>query len=161
MKVYTYESLDRPSRHCREEVAVELENGRLADTFWMLSSETHMLTEPERATAVFQFDTDDYDELDQYSRNSKPKWMEYREGDRKTISSQHGLRMRWFVRKGAQPDIDTKIENARDDLAAAESKLRSATSGVEWAQKELDRLLDEAGNNPETNPASTSLGEPS
>ncbi len=144
MKVYTYESIERPSRHCREELAVEID-GKLIDTFWSLGSESHRLTDAERATSVLVFDTDDYDQLPTYPRDSARRtWEQYRPDDRGIITSQHRLQNDYYVRKGSKPDLLTKIENARAHLESKESALRSATSGVEWAQRDLDELLAEA-----------------
>lgn len=157
MKVYTYESIERPSRHCREELAVDrffwdreqpIEPNVplvLFDTFWGGGSETHRLTDAELATAVLVFDTDDYDMLPRYPRDSAHRtWLQYRPEDRKTVTSQHGLQNDYYVRKGSKPDLLTKIENARAHLESRESKLRQATWGVESAQRDLDELLAEA-----------------
>lgn len=141
MKVYTYESIERPSRHCREEVAVEID-GALIDTFWSLGTESHRLTDAERATAKLVFDTDDYDQLPTYPRDSARRtWEQYAPEDRGIITSQHQLQNDYYVRKGSKPDLATKIENARAHLDSMETELRHATWAVESAQRDLDELL--------------------
>jgi len=142
MKVYKYESITRPSRHCREEVAVALEDGRLVDTFWSLGSESHTLTEAERATAVLVFDTDDYDQLPTYPRETARRtWEQYAPADRGIITSQHRLQADYYIRKGATPDLVTKIENARAELDEAQRKMRQAGSWVAGCQTRLDDLV--------------------
>lgn len=141
MRVYDYQSIERPSRHCREEVAVETQPGVLLDTFWDMSTETHRLTDAEKATAVLRFDTDDFDELDRYDRGSPGLWMQHRPEDRELITSQHRLQNRWFVRKGSTPDLDTKIENARADLDKLTSDAESAARRARDARKRLDELI--------------------
>jgi len=144
MKVYTYESIERPSRHCREELAVEQEPGILLDTFWSLGSETHRLTEAERATAVLVFDTDDYDQLPTYPREAaRQMWETYHPDNRAVITSQHRLQNDYYVRKGSKPDLETRIENAQRAVEEAESKLLSAGSGLRWRQEELAALVAE------------------
>lgn len=141
MKVYTYESIERPSRHCREEVAVEID-GALIDTFWSLGTESHRLTDAERATAKLVFDTDDYDQLPTYPRDSARRtWEQYAPEDRGIITSQHRLQNDYYVRKGSKPDLTTKIANARTRLDSRETELRHAAWAVESAQRDLDELL--------------------
>ena len=141
MKVYQYESLDRPSRHCREEVAVEID-GRLVDTFWSLGSESHTLTATERDTAKFVFDTDDYDQIERYPRDAAERvWSQYRPEDRGVISSQHRLQNDYYVRKGSKPDLEVKLENATRAHEKALSALDSARRRVEWARADLDELI--------------------
>lgn len=141
MKVYEYESIERPSRHCREEVAVEID-GRLVDTFWSLGSESHTLTPAERATATFIFDTDDYDQLPTYPREAaRATWEQYHPDDRGIITSQHRLQNDYYVRKGSKPDLATKIENAEAHLRKCVSEAESAARQVEWAQRDLDELV--------------------
>jgi hypothetical protein len=144
VKVYTYESIERPSRHCREELAVERDPGVLIDTFWSLGSESHRLTQAEKGTAVLVFDTDDYDQLPTYPRDAARRtWETYRSDDRAIITSQHGLQNDYYVRKGSKPDLATRIENAERVVEAAESNLRSAESGVRWAREDLATLIGE------------------
>lgn len=142
--VVRYETLTMPSRHCREGWAIartrDDDSVYLLDTFWG-SGDTHVLTDEEIATAELMFNLADYDELDRYrSHESRAKWETYRPADRETVTSQHGLQVRWFIRKGAQPDLATQIDNARQGVADAYEKLRSADFGVELAWAELKRL---------------------
>ena len=138
MRVYHYD-VDG-SRHCREGVAVE-QRGVLFDTFWGAGdSYSHRLTETEAKTAEFLFDTDEYRELDRYSRGAPAEWRTYAPKDRGAIPSQHGLRCRYFIRKGARPDMATQIENARQKVADAENALHSAETRLRWAREELAAL---------------------
>lgn len=144
MRVYDYETLDRPNRWCREGVAVELDGGRLIDTFWAGIGSSHQLTEAEVATAVLRFDTDDFDELDEYKQHSKATWNTYAPEDRETITSQHRLRSRLFIRKGAKPDLPTQIENASAELERLRGEAAMAQRRVEWAHDALAKLKVQA-----------------
>lgn len=128
--------------HCREGMAIakQREDGRtyLADTYW--SSENHILSEAEVASAELVFNLADYDELDQYRHESAAKWKTYAPADRERITSQHGLQVRWFIRKGASPDLQTQIENACEAYVEAQSKLRSAEADVRYAWQVLSEL---------------------
>ncbi len=141
MKVYDYD-VDG-SRHCREGVATQEENG-LFDTFWGGSGDRHRLTDSERGSRRFKFDTDDFEEVARYSRGVPSEWAERHPDDRETIPSQHGLQQRWFIRKGSQPDYATRLANAEAALEEAESKLRSAESRVRWAREDVEKIKAEA-----------------
>jgi len=122
-------------------IAKERDDGfvYLADTYW--TSENHVLTEEEVASAELLFNLADYDELDRYRRHeSAATWKTYRPEDRETVTSQHGLQTRWFVRKGAEPDLQTQIENACEAYLEAQSKLRSAEADVRYAWQVLAEL---------------------
>lgn len=140
--VVRYETLTMPSRHCREGQAIAEEwKGRivLLDTFWG-SSDRHVLTDDEIDTAELVFNLKGYDELDRYSHESPAKWKRFKPVDRETVTSQHGLQIRWFVRKGATPDLQTQIENACEEYLNAQSKLRSAEENVTRAWQTLQGL---------------------
>ena len=144
MKVYDYESSER---HCREGVAIERNPGQFFDTFWASGQDAHRLTAGEVATAVLLFDTDDFDELDGYGRAARPsEWEQYALKDRALITSQHGLQVRYFVRRGAVPDLETQIDNASREVGDAEYVLRRAQWGVDSAKKILADL-EEGKNN--------------
>jgi len=142
MKVYDYEI--EGSRHCREGVATEERPGVFLDTFWE-GGDRHHLTELERASMRDRFDTDDFDELDQYSHESVARWETFAPQDRQTIPSQHGYHRRYFVRRGASPDLATQIENAERKVAAAERELESAARHLQWAQADLAALEGQKG----------------
>jgi hypothetical protein len=144
MRVYEY---DLTERHCREGYAVEIEPGDLRDTFWgVYGSDRHKLTPAELETAVLLFDTDDYEDVTStHNRKDAPDaWSDREDADRQRVTAQHGLQPTYFIRKGSEPSLRMKIENAREDLRQAEEKARSAAHGVEWAQRELDALLGKA-----------------
>lgn len=138
MKVYDY----KPEvQFACEGVAVETPNG-LRDTFWDSGPDNHYLSPAESQSAQLRFDTYDYDELyESNERTTAALWKSYAPADRATIPSQHGLRLRYFVRKGSAPDLATKIANARDALEAAEQKLEVAAVHVRWCHEDLDELL--------------------
>lgn len=142
--VVRYETLDRPDRHCREGMAIAKAggNGRvlLVDTFWASFSESHTLTAEEVATAEPVFNLADYDELDRSRHGAAEKWKTYAPADREVVTSQHGLQVRWFIRKGVEPDLATQIDNARDAVGDAYEKLRRAEHGVEYALRSLALL---------------------
>lgn len=115
---------DPAEHHCREGMAIAYErhgNVVLLDTFWDGYGDRHMLTADERDTAQLSFNLNDYDELDQYNRSSPGNWGKYAPDDRRTITSQHGLRKRWFIRQGATEHWPTQIDNARKEVATRES----------------------------------------
>lgn len=135
-----------PSRHdprwCREGTAIAIQwptKVVLADTYWYTMSDAHILNEVELATIEVKFHLDDYDELkDTYG--TRDRWLRYAPADRKRISSQHGLQERLFIRKGAEPDLPTQIENARVAVAEAEHELRMAEGRVTRRREELGEL---------------------
>jgi hypothetical protein len=147
--VVRYETLTRPNRWCREGIAIAEQRGSgaiyLLDTYWgHHTSETHVLSDPEIATAELLFNLDDYDELDKYSSGSKLKWERYAPADRRIVTEQHGCYTRWFVRKGAVESWPTKIENAQRELDKKREDLKHAQWHVEWAEQELARVIADA-----------------
>lgn len=142
--------------HCREGVAIAKDCGSsfvLVDTFWQSGShEDHVLTESEIATTELVFNMEDYDELDRYMSSSEGLWNKYATSDRQVVTSQHGLQKRWFIRKGASPDWDTQIENARQVVADYERRLESVRSGLEWARRDLAEVSAAATAARATNP---------
>ena len=135
--VLTYTTLTRPNRWCREGTAIVVKSGRAIDTYWgsTASTDSHVLTGEELATAEVLFLLKDYDELDIPRRESPATWKRYAPADRRRTTSQHGLQARWFIRKGAEPDLATQIANAQQNVADAEVALRSAER-----QLDSDRL---------------------
>lgn len=133
-----------PSRHdprwCREGMAIADSAGVLFDTYWQSGNESHRLLPVELATIELLFHMDDYDELDRCSQTTKGLWATYHPDDRHVVTSQHRLQFRWFIRKGARPDIDTQIENAEEKVRECESRVESARQQLEWAQHDLDAL---------------------
>lgn len=137
MKVYDYE-VDG-SRHCREGVATEERPGVFLDTFWN-GGDRHRLTETEAASMKERFDTDDFDELDRNKFDAEARWMRFAPADRQTITSQHRLQARYFVRRGAAPDLATQIENAKQKVTDAEHEVERSASRLKWAQADLAAL---------------------
>lgn len=144
MKVYDYE-VDG-DRWCREGVATE-ENGAFFDTFWGApgGSDRHRLSDTERESVRFRFDTDDFEEVGRYSKGAPSEWSERHPDDRATLPSQHGLTVQWFIRKGSKPDHATRLANAEADLRKAESDLHFAESRVKWAREEVQKIESEEG----------------
>ncbi len=134
---YSYTVRDR---WCREGLAEVTKRGIL-DTYWGPDgTENSPLTESEKASAVLLFDSADYDELDRYSSSSKHRWEQFHPDERKKTTEQHGCYTRWFVKKGAKPDLGTKIANARVRLSEAEQQLKSVKWSVESRTRELEEL---------------------
>lgn len=128
--------------HCRQGTALVAENGRAFDTFWRIvpDNESHFLTEQELATAEVKFNVNDYDMLDEYAKGSEAKWKTYHPDDRGRIGSQHQWQSIYFVRKGAQPSLDTQIANAQADVEKAEADVRSAEHTLTWRREDLAKL---------------------
>jgi hypothetical protein len=132
---------------CREGVALVEDHGNghldLLDTYWgadRIDTQAHCLSDAEIETAVLRFSRNDFRRLD---RAEAGLWRDYAPVDRQTISAQHGLQCAWYVRKGAQPDLDTRIENAREKVADAESDVRAALSRKAHSERVLLELLKE------------------
>jgi hypothetical protein len=137
--VYTY----TPARHhCTEGLAIEDERGRLFDWYWGSSRDSMLdkVVSSDAEDLEFIANLGDYDLTPRDGRESN---RDYAPEDRLVIHSQHGLQRTYYVRKGATPDLSTKIENAREKLRDAESAARSAQFQVDWAREELAKL--EAG----------------
>lgn len=135
---------ERADRWCREGMAIAKQLPgvvALVDTYWYPSDDVmlrHVLTPAEVATAEHLFNVEDFRELPHAERYV---WKEYRPEDRQVITAQHGLTRRLFVRIGSEPDLATRIQNARDDVAEAEEAVRSAESRLEgkrWWLAELE-----------------------
>ena len=136
---------DPTNRWCCEGTAIATtwkDRVVLLDTYWRSIGDDHRLTVEEIETVEFLFNTDDYDEMSggHRGRNAPDTWATYAPTDRQRVTSQHGLQSRWFLRKGAQPDLATQIDNARQAVADAYEKLRWAGRDVDLALAELARL---------------------
>jgi hypothetical protein len=132
-----------PSRHdpawCREGMAIADKFGYLHDTYWQGTGDAHIVNAAELASVEVLFQLGDYDEIDRYQRHS-PTWETYDPDDRRVITSQHRLQRRWFIRKGAKPDLATQIANAEDRVSDAEGDLRTAERNLKWRRDELAAL---------------------
>ncbi|SHX96547.1 Uncharacterised protein [Mycobacteroides abscessus subsp. abscessus] len=147
----------RPSaHHCQEGVAIAKDCGGsvvLVDTFWQSAShDDHVLTASEIASAELVFNMEGYDELDRYISSSEQLWNKYAATDRQVVTSQHGLQKRWFIRKGARPDWNTQIDNARQVVAGYERELEAVRSHLEWARRDLADMLAAATTGQTPNP---------
>ena len=133
-----------PSRHdprwCREGMAIADARGFLFDTYWASGGDSHRLLPIERDTIEVLFYLSDYDELDRYSNVSKGVWATYAPDDRRLVTSQHGLIRRWFVRKGARPDLGTQIANAEEKVRDCEEAVRAAQRHLDRVRQDLDAI---------------------
>lgn len=135
--------------HARECLAFVREDGRVVDTFWHdfdRGSSSYHLRDVEIERAELRFNVNDYEAFDRYDRTAAGRWETYHPDDRARISSQHNLQEVLFIRKGATPDLGTKIKNAQARVAEAESDVRSAQHCLEWRRKDLADLLLEQGS---------------
>lgn len=132
--VYTYTP---EQHHCLEGLAVENERGKLIDWFWGGDVIGNQIVSPDVADLEKVANLNDYEPT---PRNGRESNKDYAPEDRLTLTSQHGLQRTYYVRKGAIPDLATRIENARWDLAEAESDARVAQRRVERAQEALNQL---------------------
>lgn len=135
--VYTYTP---KSRHCMEGLAVENERGIIIDWFWSGDAVGNQAVSPGAEDLTKIANLSDYDLTPMNGRKSN---KDYAPEDQLVLTSQHGLRRTYYIRKGAEPDLTTKIENARKRLEQAESDARSAQFQVERAREDLDRLEQE------------------
>jgi hypothetical protein len=133
-------------RWCREGMAISDHMGRFVDTYWTGGVDSHVLNADEQATIEHLFWLDDYREVRTPSgRGTLSEWETYAKEDRQCITSQHGLRVRYFIRNGAQPDMSTQIANAEERVRAAEEAVRSAEWGLENARRRLSELVASPG----------------
>lgn len=133
-----------PSQHhCRQGTALVTGNGPAFDTFWGIcpDNQSHFLTPSEMASAEVVFNVNEYDMLDQYGSGSEAKWRTYHPDDRGRIGSQHQWQSIYFVRKGAQPDLETQIANAQAKVEEAEADVRSAEHTLKWRREDLAKLM--------------------
>lgn len=130
---------ERDAYWCREGMAVVNDDGIALDTFWQSSSEAHRLTSTELERAEVLFELREFDELDRW-RPDRQKWLTYAAEDRQSITSQHQLEQRLFLRKGAKPHRETVLDNLRTAMAEAESEFRSAERRLQHAQEDLAAL---------------------
>ncbi len=124
---------------CREGTAIADNDGRLIDTYWQ-SRGNNALSAAEETSAQVIFHLSDYRELE---RAEHYRWADYHPSDRQVITSQHGLQRRLFVRKDAEPDLATRIENAREAVREAEQAVRSAERTLEFRSNALAQLIAE------------------
>lgn len=136
--VLTYSPADR---WCREGMAVVNDAGIAFDTFWASAGDAYRLGEADLRSAEFLFNIGNYRELDRHERYT---FSRFAPEDRATITSQHGLQRRLFVRHGAVEDRETIIENARQKVREAEEARDAAERQVTYARESLARI--EAGN---------------
>lgn len=129
-------------RHCREGMAVVDEHGRSWDTFW--DSDRHHLTADELATAEVIGNLGDFKHLGSDActgrRDHELEWGRYAPADRLAVTHQHRLQADYYVRRGATPDLDTQIANARSKVEEAEGNLGTAQRRLEWARRDLAKL---------------------
>lgn len=147
--VISYTTLTRPNRWCREGTALgEMVNGTLMwrDTFWSYGGQQHVLTDDEVATGTLVFNVHDYEKLDESTSlarsNSLRTWEQHHPDDRAVLTSQHGLVISYYLRKGAKPDLDTQIDNAKEALVMAKAEADAAQRAVARRQEELASLLE-------------------
>lgn len=137
--VYTYTPTEH---HCMEGLAIENERGSLIDWFWNGSIVSHrQIVSRDAAGLTFVANLGDYEMTD---RDGSKSNAEYAPADRLTIHAQHGLQRTNYIRKGATPDLATKIDNAKHEVESAEAEMRSAKHHLEWARTKLSELEAEA-----------------
>lgn len=132
--------------HAREGMAFVGESGLARDTFWRTrgDSDSHALTAEELASATLLFNVRDFDALDRHSQASRETWETYHPDDRRKITSQHGLQEELFIRCGAQPHLDTQIENAEARVDKAGREAKAADDALERRRNELTALQAQA-----------------
>ncbi|MET0993139.1 MAG: hypothetical protein ABWY20_03235 [Mycobacterium sp.] len=136
--VYTYSP---KQHHCMEGLAIENERGKIIDWFWSGDVVGNQVVSPDAEDLTLIANLGDYEMTPRDGRESNE---DYAPDDRLVIHSQHGLQRTHYIRKGAKPDLSTKIENARERLEDAEYKARSARHAVEWARDALAELEAQA-----------------
>jgi len=135
--IYTYTP---KNNHCTEGLAIEDERGRLYDWYWGSSRDSMLdkIVSRDAADLEFVANLNDYELT---ARDGLESNKDYAREDRLVITSQHGYQRTYYIRKGAKPDLPTKIENARQRIIEAEAGLRSAEFKLQWAQEDLVALM--------------------
>lgn len=131
-QVFEYEP---DNSHARSGYAIVTEFGDglvLRDTYW--SSDRPVLRATEVATAHFAFDLDEYREVKDY------EWEEYAKADQQGYRTQHWI---YLARNDAQPDLDTKIQKAWQELEKARRTVEAAGSHLVWTARQHERLCVE------------------
>lgn len=126
--------------HCREGIAIVGDDGRALDTFWTGGGDKHALTAVEWKSAELRFRLGEFRKLGESWDHRREEWLTYAPADRRTITSQHGHCCVYYVRNGADPDLDTQIANAREAVAEAERNVESAQRSLEWRREDLEKL---------------------
>ena len=123
--------------HCRDGVAIVKYDNRqkkhhYIDTYWLSGSDSYVSPDLEKVELVFNL------------RNVKPvdKWVyeQYDKVDRYLLSSEHGYRKTYYVKKGAKPSLSQQIENAYEEQNEARRELDSAISSYRWATEKVTKL---------------------
>jgi hypothetical protein len=135
---------ERENRWCREGQAIVRDvtpagDPIALDTYWLGGGDQHRLTDSELSTATVKFNLNDVRLVGPYDT-----WADFNPGDRFRVSHQHGLQSTDYVRVGAEPDMATRIDNARTKVRDASDEVDSAKRRLEWARQELSRLQAEA-----------------
>lgn len=132
--------------HCAQGTAIVRPDGAVVDTYWGengYGGESHWLTDKELASADFQFNVNDYEQIGTIG-HCRPRndatWLTYHPDDRGRIGSQGPHCAVLYVRKGSKPDLETRISNAQAEVEEAEWKLRSAESRLRFAREDLAKL---------------------
>lgn len=134
--------IPKDGHHCRQATAIVYEDGCAVDTFWGLErwNSGHVLRDTEIEGAELLFKLADYRPLGAHYDNKLEEWLTYAPADRQRVGSQHQWQSTYFVRVGAQPDLDTQIANACKAVEEAEHEILSAQRRVEWRKEDLARL---------------------
>jgi hypothetical protein len=128
--------------HARQGTAIVDERGCAVDTFWGVQgySDGHVLSEAELAEAELKFRLGDYCKLGEHWDRKHDEWLTYAPEDRQMIGSQAQYQSTYYVRIGAEPDLNTQIQNARNAVEDAERGVSSAENRLHWARQDLARL---------------------
>lgn len=108
----------------------------LCETYWRSQGDDSVVAPMEYEVL---FNLGDYQLVKQY------QWEEFAPSDRRLIRAQHGHCPEFYVRRGATKSHEQIVANAREALAEAEERLRSAEHMRDYRQRELDRLTDLGG----------------
>ena len=120
------------NRWCHDGYAIaEARDGRLIliDTYWISSGS---VVSPSSYEVLFN--------LGDYEEKRAGEWETYAPTDRQYLPRHSGYQTVHLVRRGATPDLSTQIQNARERVAEAEEKVRSAQWGLDLARRDLAAL---------------------
>lgn len=101
------------------------------------------ISDAELNGAVLLFNRNDYVLVAGPSRSkAEPSlWLSFKPGDRQRLTIANGNAVAYYVKKGAQPDLDTQIENQQQVIGQARLKAAEARARLKTEERLLEKLM--------------------
>lgn len=68
-------------------------------------------------------------------------WLSCKPVDRQILTIANGNAVAYYVKKGAQPDLDTQIENQQQVISQARLKAAAAGAQLKTEERLLEKLI--------------------